>query len=412
MKFDKVDKQNIKEWTNQQREYENKQEKLRSLEKTQSHIFIFFKREPYVSLGWKNYRIVNNGINLLLENFQKTYGVEVFFHEKPIFLDNIENFELFLDRALLGIDNSSKTLHTKFFWCLSFFHSDTTLLRNITTKLTEELIKELNDKSREYLKENALYVFNNHDPKFYTKHSLYPYYKSLIAFGEEEFAPKKSFDPQKNYKEQIFDHGIFLEPLPINKVLEVYKEYSNNLNEEYLFRLDPAGFHSNKAKKDGNKFFREELMPIVSFLNHFCEKYNENETIYFGLKNEKYDFRLNLENDVLLGEVVSAYIPNDHLLFSITRQMDYRNVLPAKNAHKYKQQKDSLVENILKSIQGKHEKKYNDERVLIVNFSIDYLYANSKAVFYEIIKEVQQKSEIGAFRAVYLTCEKLCDKIF
>lgn len=402
---DEVDGKNIQKWTTLQWKYEKKQEEVKSLERTQSHIFIFFDEVPYISLGWEKYRIVNNGIDLLLKNFQENYGVEVLFHEKPIFLKSIENFELFLNYSCSGVNIDNEIPQTNFFWCFSFFHSDTELLK----KITMELIEEFNEKIQEYLKEKSFYILNNHDPEFDTD---YPYYKSLLAFGEEKLIPQLNFEPQRNYEEQIFDQEIFLKPLPINQVLERFEEYWIDLHNQYLFKLDPSGFHSNKAKKDGSKFFREELMPIVSFLHYFYKNCDEKTTVYLGLKKEKYDFRLNLGSGILLGEVVSAYIPNDHLLISIALQMDYRNVMPAKNAHEYKQQKDSLVESILNAIQKKKEKKYNDERVLIVNFSVDYLYANSKSVFNEITREVQQKSELGTFQAIYLTCENLCNPIF
>lgn len=334
-------------------------------ESKQSHSFLFFAEgPPYCELGWEKYRLFNELISSNVDDFKKDYGIEVFVYEHEI------------------ID-----IEGRFLWGFSFFEDTPEKRDELTKKLHEDLrltldiFHELKDRPLTY----------NHGNDFHTGLDWAEHYAALVDLEDTEFKPSYKPPKEKSYSKEDFDITLLSEEVSVARFKALVNDYiSIHSAEDLEHRLAKDGFHSNKYR--GNKYLREEFIPLFYFLK--STKISDDILVKLGVQDENYDAKLTGKGCELIIEITMACPKNDYLLMSIVSR-SFHGRFPLKTMAYLKKEIDSIPSKIIESIQKKHDKDYKDERVLLVVVQPDYTYQNEDYIIEEIVREVRESMVSG-----------------
>jgi len=352
-------------------------------EKEQSHTFIFFLNgPPYVELGWKKYKEFNKLISELLSRFKEKYKVDIYLHEREVIC-----------------------IEKLFFWCFSFIEKDANRKNIITDDLKLEIRKIIDI----FEETNFNKIINNNDSDFSLRPEICEYYISLVSGFDCELEaahpPKDKTYKKLDLNLEDFKDEMFV--LDFKKYIDNFLSFSTGDDLFYQHALD--GFFSNRYR--ANKYLREELIPTKYFLSH--KNVSNSAKIKFGVEQENFDAKItNCEiNKEIILEITLACPINDHKFFSIVKQAGFAP-LPMKTMAYLKSEIDSIPSQIVEVINKKHDKKYTDDRILMVVVQSEYVYQGETYLMEEIIKEVSERTSIGSFNEVLLLCGRKLYKIF
>lgn len=364
---------------------------LKEREKVQSHTFVHFSEgTPYSILGWSDYKKFNEKMNEALLSINNKYGVKIYLQE-----------------------HEDIHFRNSFYWIYSFSVSD----HDVLTCINNELKNTINDIIIIFSEKlGSLCIFNNQDYNF--NNHMHPelasyYYHMIFSFDvylKPEHPPKI-----KSYSKENIDLSLFYEDLPVNEFKKIVRDYFDkgcrSEHMSYLSVID--GFHSSKYEE--NKTLKEECFPLIQYLDE--RKITDDARIKLGLKKDNFDAKIILKSDCdnndcnnfVIIELTSAIPDYDHLLLSITSQASINGYLPLKNMHEFKNQFDMFPDKIVEAINKKHNKEYDDERILIVNMPMEYSYQNEDYIINEIINEVKERvtQGKGKFTEIVLNHKKL-----
>lgn len=358
---------------------------LQEKEKRQSHSFIFFHNGiPYYELGWASYKTFNEKINNFLHEFKSSHGVVVYLYEHELIF--IENF---------------------FLWGFSFFEENPEKREKLTSHLKHgiyeimKLFPELKDRK----------IFNNHENDFQLSPDLAMHYTELVMGAEHLLEHTYSPPKEKSYTKELIDLNEFKVQMT---TCDFIKKVTDNLNlssgGDLAFMFAPDGYHSNKYRE--NKYLREEFVPIMKYLKY--KSIPDDSMIHLGMETENYDAKITniTNNQEIVLEITSGAPKNDHLLLSLINQSN--GIFPLKTKAKLKSEFDSLPSRIIKSINDKHNKKYQDKRTLLVTVPTEYTYQGEDYVLEEIIKEVRASVNMGKgnFTEIIMLCDSRFHAIF
>lgn len=340
----------------------------------QSHSFIFFEEgPPYCMLGWEKYRIFNNLIDEILKNFKKEFSIEIYLYEHEV----IE-------------------IEATFLWGFSFYEIDPNKRDKLSQLLKNTLYKVIDNFS--ILKNKR--ILNNHDEDFnlYFEPQLMKVYVDLVMQFELEINNKYNPPKSKSYEKDNFDLAVFNEEIKIFEFKDAIKKYlSMSSADDLLYRIATDGYFSNKYRS--NKYLREEFIPLLYFIEN--RKISNDACIKLGIQEERYDAKIIDNEKETIIEITLGAPKNDYLYQTIT-QNNGISVLPIKVLAHLKKENDSLAEQIIISINKKHKKNYNDNRLLIVVIQPEYTYQNESYMIHEILKEVKNSVDKGEFSEIVL----------
>ncbi|PYF83432.1 hypothetical protein DFP75_102528 [Marinomonas alcarazii] len=343
-------------------------------EEKQSHSFFpFLQGSPYCILGWKKYRLFNNEINNFLSEFNKNFDVKVYVYEHEVI--HIEDF---------------------FLWGFSFIQESP----DRRDELSDILINKLMVIFKKYFYFEGECFLNNHREGF--NNSLTPdlikIYIDLVVSFEMEVNLKYNPPKTKSYNKSDFDMSAFDEPVKVSEFASIINEHmALNSTDDLIYRFAPDGYFSNKFRS--NKYLREEFIPLLEFIR--ARKISEEAYIKLGVQDENYDAKIVDNEEELIIEITLGAPKHDYLYLSAT-QSNGVSVLPLKVLAHLKKEIDSLAGRIILSIEKKHNKNYDDERLLLVVVQSEYTYQNEAIVVDEVLKEVRGSISRGNFKEIVL----------
>lgn len=340
----------------------------------QSHSFFpFLQGSPYCILGWEKYRLFNGEINKFLSEFNKEFDVKVYVYEYEVI--HVEEF---------------------FLWGFSFIQENA----DRRDELSDILIYKLNVIFRKYFCFEDDCFFNNHRKGFNNSLSpdLMKVYIDLVVSFETEVNLKYSPPKTKKYNKSDFDMSAFDEPVKVTEFANIINGYmALNSPEDLNYRFAPDGYFSNKYRS--NKYLREEFIPLLGFIR--TRKISEDAYIELGVQDENYDAKIIDKQKELIIEITLGAPKHDYLYQTAT-QSNGISVLPLKVLAHLKKEIDSLAGRIILSIEKKHNKNYDDERLLLVVVPSEYTYQNEAFVVDEVLKEVRGSISRGNFEEIVL----------
>ena len=355
-------------------------------EEQQSHSFIFFNQgPPYCELGWKKYRQFNSLVNEFLQEFGKTHGVKVYVYEHEI---------IFVEGAFL--------------WGFSFLESDLKKRDELTNLLLSGLrgIIDLfpNMKGRD--------ILNNHSKNFSLHPDLAMHYSGLVL--NAEYSLEASYRPpkEKSYEKDDIDLGAFKKPISVVEFKRLIQGHlSINSSSDFYYIHAPDGFFSNKYRE--NKYLREEFLPINYFLMR--RAIPDHAILELGTEKENFDAKITDDENSqeIIIEITLGCPKSDYLLHSLTSQTR-DGTFPLKTMAYLKQEVDTLSARITKAIEDKHDKNYQDKRILMVVVPSEYTYQGEEYIVEEVIDEVRDSVKLkkGDFTEIIMLCRKKFFTIF
>ncbi|MCH2559499.1 MAG: hypothetical protein MK005_19670 [Alcanivorax sp.] len=343
-------------------------------EEKQSHSFFpFLHGSPYCVLGWKKYRLFNNEINDFLSEFNGDFDVKVYVYEHEV--THIEDF---------------------FLWGFSFIQEDP----GRRDKLSDILINKLMVIFGKYFSFEGECFLNNHREDFDNSLSpdLMKIYIDLVLSFEMEVDLKYNPPKTRTYKKSDFDMSAFDEPVKVIEFASIINDYiALNSTEDLIYRSAPDGYFSNKFR--GNKYLREEFVPLLGFIR--ARKISGEAYIKLGVQDENYDAKIVDNEEELIIEITLGAPKYDYLYLTATKS-NGASVLPLKVLAHLKKEMDSLAGRIILSIEKKHNKNYEDERLLLVVVQSEYTYQNEAIVVDEVLREVRGSISRGNFKEIVL----------
>lgn len=354
-------------------------------EKSQSHSFIFFENgPPYCELGWLNYKSFNWKIYDALSELKKEHGIEVYLHEHEVVL-----------------------IERMFLWCFSFFESHEEKRNDFSHILSDKLAGIIS----QFGETKDKIIINNHDEDFFIAPDWGEYYVALIDGADHELRPAHP-PKEKSYQKEDLDLKLFDSDVAVSEFNEIIQSHLhiNSIEDiSYMYAID--GFQSNKYRS--NKYLREELIPA----SYFIKKFNicDSARIKLGIERDNFDVKIKDEkNDwEIILEITLACPKNDHLLLSLSKQTGL-SAFPLKTRAYLKKEADSLPGKIVQAINKKHQKGYQDKRILMVVVQSEYTYQGEDYVINEILKEVREMvpEGRGRFQGIIMLCGRKFYGIF
>lgn len=146
-----------------------------------------------------------------------------------------------------------------------------------------------------------------------------------------------------------------------------------------------------RHRQRDDKQLREELIPILSIINHW--NLSEDEEITLGGEAESFDAMVRSEP----VEVTQANPEGEHI---VRREVATGTVSEERQEEHLTD--DLAFPNVLVSaINNKHEMHYSDNRHLIVVFDGDYSREDD-AIVQSWVEFLRENCEIGTFQSIYL----------
>ncbi|MFW4827434.1 hypothetical protein ACOAP1_29280 [Pseudomonas aeruginosa] len=349
-------------------------------EQQQSHSFIFFDQgPPYYELGWKKYRQFNNLINECLQNFRTDHGVEIHLYEHEII-----------------------SVEAAFLWGFSFFETDPQEREKLTGLLLSEIAKIMD--SFPTLKGRG--ILNNHGSDFCLPPDLAMHYTDLVWNAEHSLEPSYRPPKEKSYPKKDIDLELFKKTISVADFKKLIREHlSISSGSDLSYIHAPDGFFSNKYR--ANKYLREEFLPLSYFLTKRSTQ--DHATLELGTEKENFDAKItNKGNDQeTIIEITLGCPKNDYLLHSLASQTN-DGTFPLRTMAYLKKETDTLVARITKAIEEKHDKNYQDKRILMVIVPSEYTYQAEEYIIKEIIEEVRDSvnQKKGNFTEIIMLCGK------
>lgn len=203
---------------------------------------------------------------------------------------------------------------------------------------------------------------------------------------------KNNFNFEKPKKELLRE---IKSPLKIENFINYVDDYiikvSNNLEYSSNFLLQP-----NEKFKN----LREEYFIINEFIKF--RKIDKNKNIYLGKKSENWDAKINYNNENLIIEVTQAIPDNEHLTRIVLAQNMYGLKCFSLNLRQiYQDGLNSFPNKIVEVINKKHEKNYNDNRILIVGILNEFAYDEADIMDYWI-EYLEQNTEKRNFKEIWI----------
>lgn len=350
------------------------------IERPQSHSYILFPQgAPYVELGWSAYREFKAAVDKILASLEINYEITIFQH----------------DHEFLIYENT-------FIWWFSFIEEDD-CKRN---EISEALKSKLEEVFYKYEAMRDKKVLNHKDDDFYIDPFFMEYYFELVVGANFEF--KNIQAPiEKTYKKPDLDLAPFERIITVGEFKELIDSYispSTLENLEYFHA--PNGFHSSRRSAGGkapNKFLREELLPSLYYIKH--RKVYDSASLQFGMETEDFDLKITEGAEDLILEITWAVPQGDFELLSLSKQRGLGN-FPMKNLARLKLMFDSIPSEIVRAIDNKHARNYQDKRSLLVAIPVDYTYQGEVAYIEEMLSEVRSQAGKGNFDEILLLCGK------
>ncbi|MEI8603240.1 hypothetical protein P4S55_22405 [Shewanella sp. PP-Sp27a-2] len=348
--------------------------KFHDKEVKHSHSFVLFEQgSPYCMLGWEKYRLFNADINDCLNNFKREFDVKVYVYEYEVIY--IENF---------------------FLWGFSFVQENA-IKRD---ELSEILILRLTNIFKKYFLFNGGILIHNHWEGFnniFTPDLMKVYVDWVESF---ELDVNLKYEPPKikTYQKEDFDLSVFEQTVTASEFKGIIKDYIEmKSTDDLTYRFSSDGYFSNKYRY--NKYLREEFVPLFHFVK--ARGVSEDAYIKLGIQSENYDAKITDNEDELIIEITSGAPKNDFSYLTATRNNGI-SVLPLRILAHLKKEIDSLAERIILSINKKHDKNYDDKRILLVTVPLEYTYQNEAIVIDEVLKEVKSSVKVGEFKEIVL----------
>lgn len=356
------------------------------IERPQSHSYILFPQgAPYVELGWAAYREFKAIVDSILFSLEVSYGISIYQHEHE-FLDYEDTF----------------------IWWFSFVEEND-CKRN---EISEVLKSKLEEVFFKYEAMRDKQVLNHKDDDFHIDPHFTHYYCELVVGARFELKHIQA-PIEKTHKKPDLDLAPFERTIMVRDFKELVDSYvspSSLENLEYFH--SPNGFHSSRRSAGGkapNKFLREELMPSLQYIRH--RKVCDSASLKFGLETDNFDLKITEGPEDLILEITWAVPQGDFELLSLSEQRGLGN-FPMKTLAKLKLMFDSIPSKIIKAIDDKHAKNYQDKRSLLVVTPVDYTYQGEVTYIEEMLSEVRSQTGKGNFDEILLLCGKKIFSIF
>lgn len=342
--------------------------------KKSSHIHFFrFHKAHHIVFRVEKYRLFNNEINNFLSEFNRDFDVKVYVYEHEVI--HIEDL---------------------FLWGFSFIQENP----DRRDELSDILINKLMVIFKKFFYFEDECFLNNHREGFNNSLSpdLMKIYIDLVVSFEMEVNLKYNPPKTKTYNKSDFDMSVFDEPVKVIEFASIINDHvALNSTEDLIYRFAPDGYFSNKFRS--NKYLREEFIPLLEFIR--ARKISGEAYIKLGVQDENYDAKIVDNEEELIIEVTLGAPKHDYLYLSAT-QSNGVSVLPLKVLAHLKKEIDSLAGRIILSIEKKHNKNYDDERLLLVVVQSEYTYQNEAIVVDEVLKEVRGSISRGSFKEIVL----------
>jgi len=148
-------------------------------------------------------------------------------------------------------------------------------------------------------------------------------------------------------------------------------------------------FLAHKTRED--KYLREQHLPILAVVNYK----NMDDAAQIELGNERDDFDARLAGAVF--EVVQALPADEH---EIRREVASGGASPGtymEHANDHLQFPGAIIA----AITTKHDKRYADDRSLVVVFDGDYSFEDDEIV-HRWVREIRQATILGTFKEILL----------
>ena len=194
------------------------------------------------------------------------------------------------------------------------------------------------------------------------------------------------------------------------------QEFREMIDAEAAKRMDLAAF-ADYVKKKGrpDKYLKEEYLPMLAVIRH--KGIPDTATIELGNEEEPWDARVNGAD---LYEVIQALSENAHEIRKATAG-EARTTLPIDDPAGGKEKRRPVTgvtaqmvlhiqhasdhlqfpKVIIDAIKKKHEKRYTDDRRLIVAVDGDYT-AEDDGVIEGWLTAIRQQTDRGTFKEVLL----------
>lgn len=210
-------------------------------------------------------------------------------------------------------------------------------------------------------------------------------YEAIVKNIKNEFKKESNLDklPSK-IKISVFQNYVdnqIHNDISLNSIKEVTKQLLQ-ITEEY-------------------KQFREEFCLINSYITKY--EIDKNCEICIGGKKEIWDAKILLPNEEIILEVTQATSSIDYLLrraSSSLKTPSYKE-LSLKYRSLYQEELNEFPEMIIKAIEKKHQKKYDDNRVLLVMVLFEMAYLE-KEIVKNWITELKEKTQKCSFKEIIL----------
>lgn len=210
-------------------------------------------------------------------------------------------------------------------------------------------------------------------------------YKTIVKDIKNEFKEESNLSKLpskiKIYEFQKYVDNQIYNDVSLNTIKEVTKQLIQ-ITEEY-------------------KQLREEFYLINSYITKYG--IDKNCEICIGGKKEIWDAKILLPNEEIILEVTQATSSIDYLLrgaLSSLRTSSYKE-LSLKYRSLHQEELNEFPEMIIKAIEKKHQKRYDDNRVLLVMVLFEMAYLEEKIVAYWIT-ELKEKTQKGSFKEIIL----------
>lgn len=185
------------------------------------------------------------------------------------------------------------------------------------------------------------------------------------------------------------------------KIKDFFEYVNQSVNDIYNDLQEVANFQlqtDNKFKK-----LREEYLAIVSYLIYL--KIDENNEIFLGKEKEMWDAKvLSTDNEIII-EVTQASADNEHITRVVLSQRLYGYKgfsLYLRTIHQ--KGMNQFPNKIIEAINKKHDKNYNDNRVLIVSVLLEFAYEEIDIIMYWV-KVLRQETFKGTFKEIWLALD-------
>ncbi|WP_439868164.1 hypothetical protein [Pseudomonas syringae] len=356
------------------------------IERPQSHSYILFPQgAPYVELGWAAYRELKATVDSILFSLEVSYGISIYQHEHE-FLDYEDTF----------------------IWWFSFVEEND-CKRN---EISEVLKSNLEEVFFKYEAMRDKQVLNHKDDDFHIDPHFTHYYCELVVGAKFELKHIQA-PIEKTHKKPDLDLAPFEKTITVRDFKELINFYVSPSSLENLeYFRSPNGFHSSRrsaGSKAPHKFLREELLPSLRYIRH--RKVCDSASLKFGLETDNFDLKITEGPEDLILEITWAVPQGDFELLSLSEQRGLGN-FPMKTLAKLKLMFDSIPNKIIKAIDDKHAKNYQDKRSLLVVTPVDYTYQGEVKYIEEMLSEVRSHTGKGNFDEILLLCGKKIFSIF